>query len=128
MHSLSDQVSHVRSVVEQFDEAWQRADIEGLMALVADDCVYGASVGPGPGTEYVGKAEVRRGFLEMLAHDDGGEAKGRLVMADEVRALMLWSVSHATPTGAVVDVRGCDVFELRDGLIHRKDAFRKSFP
>jgi ketosteroid isomerase-like protein len=119
--------SEVATVVQRFDVAWARADIDTLMLLVADDCVYDASVGAGPGTQYVGKSEVRRGFTEMLAYDRHGDSEGRLLMVDGARALVLWTVKHRTPAGAVVAIRGCDVFEVRDGLICRKDAFRKSF-
>jgi ketosteroid isomerase-like protein len=115
----------VEAVVRRFDEAWQRADIDALMSLVSDDCVYGASVGPGPGREFVGKAEVRRGFLAMLTFDQSDPAAGQVVMVDETRALVMWTV-HQKATGGTVAVRGCDVFEVHDGLIRRKDAFRKS--
>ena len=120
-------VSDVAMIIQRFDDAWQRADIDALMSLVSDDCVYDASIGPGPGTEYAGKAEVRRGFVEMLAYDEKGGPPGRIVMVDGPRAVVLWTVRRATATGTIVAVRGCDVFEVADGLIRRKDAFRKSF-
>ena len=97
------------------------------MALIADDCVYDASIGAGPGTKYVGKQEVRRGFVEMLAYDEAGGPSGQLLMVDGCRALVGWAVRHRTATGESVQVRGCDIFEVNAGLIRRKDAFRKSF-
>jgi ketosteroid isomerase-like protein len=120
-----DSAAEVATIVRRFDEAWAHADIDALMSLVAEDCVYDASVGPGPGRQFAGKSAVRQGFLEMLGYDEGG-AEGHLVMVDGARALVLWTVSRRTPAGALMGVRGCDVFEVRDGLIRRKDAFRKS--
>ena len=119
--------SNVVAVVRRFDEAWQRGDVDALMMLVSDDCVYDASVGDGPGMTFVGRTEVRRGFLEMLAYDESDNLPGQLVMVDQSRALVLWAVRHATADGGQVVIRGCDVFEVQDGLIRRKDAFRKSF-
>jgi hypothetical protein len=119
-------MSDVAAVVRQFDSAWQRADLDTLMSLVSEDCVYDASVGPGPGRQFIGKEAVRGGFAQMLAYDQCAEGGGELVMVDHTHALMLWTVKHRGSNQSVVGVRGCDVFEVRDGLIRRKDAFRKS--
>ena len=54
---------------QRFSEAWAKRDIDGLMALMTDDIVYGASVGPEPGATFRGRDEVRRGFEHMLRHD-----------------------------------------------------------
>lgn len=126
MKPLSARAAEVAAIVQQFDEAWQRGDIDTLMSLVAEDCVYDASIGPGPGTRYVGKTEVRGGFLEMLAYDEADNPLGRLVMVDDSCALVEWTVRHTTATGETLTVRGCDIFEVDGGLIRRKDAFRKS--
>ena len=64
-----DSTAENRQVWQRFSEAWAKRDIDGLMALVTDDVVYGASVGPEPGTTYRGRDAVRRGFERMLLHD-----------------------------------------------------------
>ena len=56
-------------VWQRFSEAWAKRDVDGLMALVTDDIIYGASVGPEPGATFRGRDEVRRGFDHMLRHD-----------------------------------------------------------
>ena len=119
--------SNVAAVVCRFDEAWRRGDVDALMMLVSDDCVYDASIGNGPGTTFVGRAEVRRGFLEMLAYDESDSLPGQLVMVDDSHSLVLWTARHAVADNTHVVIRGCDVFEVQNGLIRRKDAFRKSF-
>src|SRR3954471_3046259 len=104
--------------------AWGRADIEALMSYVAPDCVYSASVGPEPGETFVGKEAVRAGFLKLLAHDRAGTSE-----PGEIRILGDWAVfkwGFRLATGALV--RGCDLFEFRDGLIIRKDSYRKTTP
>ena len=72
-------------LVKQFGEAWDAADIDRLMSMMTDDCVYCASVGPEPGTTYVGKKAVREGFLAMLAFDSAGVSRaGRVFIAGSV--------------------------------------------
>src|SRR4051812_15671823 len=106
--------------------AWGRADIEALMSYVAPDCVYSASVGPEPGETFVGKEAVRAGFLKLLAHDnDGVSVPGEIRMVGDW-AVFTWGFRRKGGDGQLV--RGCDLFEFRDGLIVRKDSFRKTTP
>ena len=106
--------------------AWGRADIETLMTFVAPDCVYSASVGPEPGETFIGKEAVRAGFLKLLSHDRGSVSE-----PGEIRIVGDWAVFTWGFRRTVGDsqqlVRGCDLFEFRDGLIVRKDSFRKTF-
>jgi hypothetical protein len=41
--------------------------------------------------------------------------------------VMTWGFRRAAGAGGQL-VRGCDLFEFRDGLIVRKDSFRKTTP
>jgi hypothetical protein len=36
-----------------------------------------------------------------------------------------WLLTGTTTQGVRINVRGCDLFELRDGLISRKDSYWK---
>jgi rhodanese-related sulfurtransferase/ketosteroid isomerase-like protein len=108
----------------QFGAAWARADLDALMGFVTDDCVYLASVGPEPGSSYRGREQVRRGFAAMLDYDRGQERhEGTVVIAGD-RGFAEWSFIETTSDGGRI-IRGCDLFEFRDGRISRKDAYRK---
>ena len=61
-------------VLDTFARAWSQHDIDTLMSLVTDDCVYSASVGPDPGETFVGREAVRNGFLRLLAYDADGRS------------------------------------------------------
>src|SRR5438132_14290520 len=79
-----DSTAENRQAWQRFSEAWAKRDIDGLMALVTDDIVYGASVGPEPGATIRGRDEVRRGFDHMLRHDQVvREHAGRVVIVDD---------------------------------------------
>ncbi len=112
-------------LLKQFGDAWDAGDIDGLMSMMTDDCVYCASVGPEPGTTYVGKKAVREGFLAMLAHDAGGESRGGPVFVRGNRGYAEWFYVKTDPAGNRGEVRGCDLFEFKGDKISRKDAFRK---
>src|SRR5215469_16614080 len=62
-------------LLKQFGDVWDAGDIDELMSMMTDDCVYCASVGPERGTTCVGKKAVREGFGGMLAFDSGGVSR-----------------------------------------------------
>jgi rhodanese-related sulfurtransferase/ketosteroid isomerase-like protein len=95
------------------------------MGFVTDDCVYLASVGPEPGATYRGREEVRRGFAAMLAYDHGRERRAGVVVLAGDRGFAEWSFTETTTDDGGRIIRGCDLFEFRDGRISRKDAYRK---
>ena len=106
--------------LESFCDAFNRHDLDALMAHMADDCVFYASAGPmEDGTEYRGAQEVRRGFAEVFASfPDGQWEEGRHLVTGE-RGLSEWTFRGTRSDGVRVEVRGCDVFTFRDGKIGR---------
>jgi ketosteroid isomerase-like protein len=111
--------------LRQFGAAWARGDLDALMGFVTDDCIYLASVGPEPGTTYRGREEVRRGFAAMLAYDRRRERHAGTVVATGDTGFAEWSFTETTPDGGRRLIRGCDLFQFRDGQISKKDAYRK---
>ena len=106
----------------EFAAAWGRRDLEALMAMFTDDCVYKASVGQEPGATFTGKAAVRAGVLRMFAVDDGSTSEiTRLrIFGDE--GYSEWT--YRFPDGRVV--YGCDLFEFEGDRVRVKNAFRKT--
>jgi ketosteroid isomerase-like protein len=115
-------------VLVKFGEAWTGTNLDALMSLVTDDCVYAASVGPEPGETFIGRDAVRAGFAALLAYDAGGESReGRIAVLGEL-GLAEWAYELRDASGRATIVRGCDIFEFTGTLIRRKDAFRKCYP
>ena len=53
--------------LESFCDAFNRHDLDAIMAHMTDDCVFDASAGPdADGRRYSGQDAVRRGFLEVF--------------------------------------------------------------
>jgi ketosteroid isomerase-like protein len=102
-----------KQTLRDFAAAWDARDVDHLMRLMTDDCVYLASVGPEPGRTYVGAVAVREGFRKMLAHDADGESRaGRTFIAGQL-AVAEWSYLKHCSSGPIVEIRGCDILEFR---------------
>src|SRR5215212_8767407 len=107
-------------------DAFNAHDVDAIMAFFTEDCVFDTPRGPAPGGQrLVGKQQVRAGFQ---ARFDGipdihyGDDR-HWTCGD--RAVSEWTIRGTTVNGEPIEVRGCDLFELTDGKISRKDSFWK---
>lgn len=126
--SAPDRVRNLE-LLEAFADAWNRHDIDGLMACVTDDCIFetvsGAEVF---GTRHQGYDAVRAAFAQAWqTFPDARWANGRHFVSGD-RGLSEWTFSGTAADGSRVVANGCDVFTFRDGRIAVKNAFRKARP
>ena len=122
---MADQAGNL-ALLERFIAAWGRRDADAVVACLAPNATYAASVGPEPGATYVGRTAIRAGVAKMFAHDADSEmSTDRPAMMGDI-AVLTWTYRSRTPTGTVRAVRGCDIFVFEAGEIVLKDAFRKT--
>lgn len=111
-------------------EAWNSHDIERLMSLFADDCVFEASGGSEfCGRSFVGRDQVMAAFAGVFdSMPDAHWGDGRhYVIADDY-GVSEWRLTGTPLDGSRVDVLGCDFLTVRDDRIVRKNSFRKQRP
>ena len=119
-----DRVDTLKRVLDAFN----RHDLDAIMAAFGDDCVFESPGGPDPwGRRFVGREEVRRGIgarfegiPDVQWSDDDHFASGN-------RGVSEWTLSGTTTDGERVEIRGCDLWTFADdGSIVRKDSFWKT--
>jgi ketosteroid isomerase-like protein len=115
----------VRTTLDVFARAWAARDLDAIMQCLTDDCVYGASVGPEPGTTYLGQVDVRAGIAEMLDHDRAVESQTTDLVIAGNRAFWEWHYVQIGADGARRLLHGCDLFTFAGDKIAVKQAFRK---
>jgi ketosteroid isomerase-like protein len=102
---LSKFEASLRTVIE-FNEAFNRHDVDGMMKLASEDTVF-ENTDPAPdGTAYKGKEAVTRFWQDFFG----------LGFHVIMRWKYTWGDGH---------VRGVDVFKLKDGLICEKLSYVK---
>jgi ketosteroid isomerase-like protein len=116
----------VVKMLDRFAAAWNKHDIEGLMACMSPECVFEATAGKEvSGTRHVGTEAVRRAYLAIFdTYPDGRWNGARHFVAGD-RAVSEWTFTGTTKDGAKVEVNGCDVFTLKSGKIALKNSYRK---
>ena len=125
-HAGSVDDGAVVKMLDEFAAAWNRHDVDGLMACMADDCVFEATAGPDvAGTRHVGPEAVRKAYAAIFeTYKDGRWNNPRHFVAGN-RAVSEWTFTGTTSAGAKVEVNGCDVFTLRGSKIAIKNSYRK---
>lgn len=112
--------------LEQVLDAFNRHDLDGIMAFFAEDAVFESPRGPDAwGTRFVGKAAVREGLaLRFSGIPDVHYGEDRHFVSGD-RGVSEWTLTGTTTAGERIAVRGCDLWEFRDGMIVRKDSYWK---
>lgn len=109
-------------------DAFNRHDLDGIMAHFADDAVFESPRGAEPwGTRFVGKDAVRAGLAKRFEGipDVHYGADRHYLSADGTRGVSEWLLTGTTTAGEELAVRGCDLWEFADGRIVRKDSYWK---
>lgn len=118
-----------RLLIEHTD-AWNSHDIDRLINLFAEDCVFEASGGSEPcGRRVAGRAEVRAAFADVLeSMPDATWGDGRHFVLSDDYGVSEWRLTGTLLDGHRIDVFGCDFLTVRDNKIVRKNSFRKQRP
>ena len=113
------------AAMARFSAAFGSGDVDAIMALMTDDCVF-ESTGPAPdGVRHEGAAAVR-GVWDQLF----GETPAAAFIEEESfvhgdRGVLRWRFEWQDADGAPGHVRGVDVVRLRDGKVCEKLSYVK---
>ncbi len=117
------------ALLQAFADAWNRHDLDALMACMTDDCAFEASAGSAVcGTRYDGREAVRAGFAEVWATFPDAHWGGARHFVCGDRAVSEWTFTGTRADGMRVEVNGCDIFTLRGDRIAVKNSYRKNRP
>jgi predicted SnoaL-like aldol condensation-catalyzing enzyme len=111
--------SAIRIVLE-FNEAFNRHDVAGMMRLMSDDCIF-ENTDPAPdGTAYSGKETVTQFWQGFFKEAPKAHIEIEEIFGFGNRCVMRWKYNWGDG-----HVRGVDVFKLKDGLICEKLSYVK---
>ena len=117
------------SLLQRFAEAWNNHDIDTLMALMTEDCVFESSFGEEVcGRRYEGREAVRDGFSQAWINYPDARWNDPRHFVHGDRGVSEWTFTGTDNNGMRSEVAGCDLFTFRDGQIAVKNSFRKHRP
>lgn len=117
-----DAIGVLKAIAAGFDGH----DLEGILSHFADDAVFESPKGPDPwGQRFVGKAAIRQAFEGRFTGIPDVRYQDDDHFVDGDRGASEWTLSGTTTAGQRIEVRGCDLWTMRDGKIVKKDSYWK---
>lgn len=116
--------AELADLVERFTDAFNRVDLDAVMAFIAEDGVYDEF----DGRRRVGKAEIRKAFEPQFRGDFG---RMRFVTEDlfvdpaSGKGLIRW-LCTTERNGKVRGWRGLDILHFANGLVVEKLTYAKA--
>jgi uncharacterized protein (TIGR03086 family) len=108
------------AAVARFSTAFGSGDVDGIMALMTDDCVF-ESTGPAPdGGRFEGQPAVRQVWADLFGGTGGARFEEEESFVSGDRAVLRWRYTWTDG-----HVRGVDVLRLRDGKVAEKFSYVK---
>ena len=122
------QMKVTADTLKQVLDAFNRHDLDAIMEYFSDDCSFDFPRGPEPwGQRFIGKAQVREGLASRFKGipDVHYADDQHWISVDGTQGVSEWTLTGTTTSGIKLNVRGCDLWEFRDGKIIRKNSFWK---
>jgi ketosteroid isomerase-like protein len=113
------------AAVERFDAAFNRHDVDAVMAAMTDDCVFETTYPPPDGQHYTGCAAVRAAWEAFFQSSPHAVFEIEEVFACGDRATVRWLYRWLDTAGQAGHVRGVDVIRVRDGKVAESLAYVK---
>ncbi len=118
----------IRSTLTQLCDAFNAHDLDRIMTFFADDCTLEMPRGSEPwGSRFEGKHDVRQALatrFEGLPDVHYGNEEHFVDRMAET-GISKWTLTGTSRDGKRTEVRGCDFYSFRDGLVVRKDSYWK---
>lgn len=109
------------ATVNAFNEAFNRRDLDAIMALMTEDCVLDDTFPPPDGTRFEGQAAVRAFWEDMFRSTPDAHFEAEDVFAARDRCTVCWRYTF----NGTEHIRGVDVIRVSGGKVAEKLAYVK---
>ena len=111
-------------VVDAFLAAFNRRDVDGIMSLMTDDCVFEGAWPAPDGAVLVGQQAVRKAWELLFQTRPGLLFEGEETFIAGDRAVARW-IMRWTEDGKQQHIRGVDIFRVENGKVANKLTYSK---
>jgi hypothetical protein len=118
-------MSLILDVIHRFNEAFNRHDVDAMMADTTEDTIFENTFPAPDGTRFEGQATVREFWINFFKDSPHARLEFEDIFATEDRCVQCWVYHWIDAHGTLGYVRGVDVFRLRSGKIAEKLSYVK---
>jgi ketosteroid isomerase-like protein len=112
-------------VISQFNEAFNRHDVQAVMALMTEDCVFDNTYPAPDGERFEGQEAVGRFWEEFFRSSPGANFQSEEMFAHGDRCVVRWRYEWTNTDGQSGHIRGVDVLRVREGKVEEKLSYIK---
>lgn len=116
--------NHTRKAVNNFNAAFNRHDVDAVMILMTENCVFDSTNPPPDGLRVEGAVAVRAFWEKFFAANPNAFFEAEEMIVAGNRCVVRW-VYHKTKEGKPWHLRGVDIFKVENGKIAEKLAYVK---
>lgn len=118
-------VGPMLSLISNFNQAFNRHDIDAMMEMMTEDCIFENTYPPPDGTRFDGKASVKTFWILFFQSSPHAQIEIEEIFESKDRVIQRWVYHWQETSGKNGYVRGVDLFTIRDGLILEKLSYVK---
>ena len=120
-----EKVESAMRLVLAFNDAFNQHDVDGMMKLMSEDCIF-ENTAPAPdGTAYKGKDAVTQFWYDFFHESPSAHIEIEEIFGLGNHCIMRWRYDWVDVSGTNGHVRGVDIFKIRDGFISEKLSYVK---
>jgi ketosteroid isomerase-like protein len=116
-----DSADAIREMIERYNEAWNRHDVDSIISMHAPDFVFHNHTAG----ERADADAAREHISQIFRNTPSLRFTGRRLYACDGLVVSEWT-AHAEREGEPVQWDGVDIFPFENGLIKRKDVYSAS--
>ena len=105
------------AAIGKFHDAFNRRDVDAVMATMTDDCIAELPYPPPDGLRYEGSAAVRTAWETFFTSSPAATFEIEELAAWDDRAVVRWLYRWTDASGQAGHVRGVDGMRVRDGKV-----------
>jgi ketosteroid isomerase-like protein len=124
MSSSPGAAESTRTVIERFNEAFNRHDMDALAELLTDDTIFEDTAPPPDGRRIEGKPAVVEHWRAWFARNADAAFDAEDIIVCDNRAVVRW-IYRKMRNGQPWRLRGVDVFTVRGGRVAAKLSYVK---
>ncbi|MFQ5933300.1 MAG: nuclear transport factor 2 family protein [Dehalococcoidia bacterium] len=123
---IQDEVTEATiDTINRFDEAFNNHDVDGIMALMTDDCLFDHVMPAPDGQRLEGQAAVRGAWEALFSTFHEAYFDEEELFAAGNRCVTRWTLTWKDDEGKPGRLRGTDIFTVRDGKVSEKLSYVK---
>lgn len=125
MDKISSEQNSANQLVLRFNDSLNARDVDGMLRLMAEGCVFENTYPAPDGTRYEGKPAIRAFWEGFFRTSRQPRIEVEEIFALGERCVMRWNYHWLEADGTPGHVRGLDVYRIEDGLILEKLSYVK---